>query len=80
MFEGVKPSDPKILSSLKKQDFYFANWKHQSSSFSTPTGEPVNLLSVEGWFFKISDQLKYKCYSELQRVRFVPDLNLKSTE
>lgn len=79
-FEGVKPGDPKILSSLQKQDFYFANWKHQNPSFQTSSGEPVYLLSIEGWFFKISDQLKYKCFGELQKVKFVPDLNLKSSE
>ena len=28
VFEGTKPGDPKILTSLQKQDFYFASWKH----------------------------------------------------
>ncbi len=36
------------------------------------------MLSVDGWFLKISDQLKFKCFNELATVRFLPDLELKS--
>ena len=42
--------------------------------------ERVNLLTIESWFAKISDKLKFKCFKELATVKFTPKLNLKSSE
>ena len=36
------------------------------------------MLSVEGWFLKISDALKFKCFNELATVKFQPDLQIKT--
>lgn len=42
--------------------------------------ERVNLVTLDSWFTKISDKLKFKCFKELATVKFSPALNLKSSE
>lgn len=42
--------------------------------------ERVNLVTLDSWFSKISDKLKFKCFKELATVKFSPPLNLKSSE
>jgi isoleucyl-tRNA synthetase len=39
----------------------------------------VHLVTVDSWFIKLSEKLKYKCFQELATVKFHPELNLKST-
>jgi hypothetical protein len=40
----------------------------------------IHLVTVDGWFVKISDKLKFNCFKELATVKFFPDLNTKSEE
>ena len=47
---------------------------------STEKTETVNLVTVDGWFIRLSDRFKFKCFKELATVKFYPDLNIKSTE
>ena len=42
--------------------------------------ERVNLLTIDSWYTKISDKLKFKCFKELATVKFTPPLNLKTGE
>lgn len=58
---------------MKTHPSYFAGWKYQCQSFES-NGESVAMLAVDGWFLKVSDQLKFKCFNELATVRFLPDL------
>lgn len=37
-------------------------------------------MTIDSWFTKISDKLKFKCFKELATARFTPKLNLKSSE
>lgn len=37
-------------------------------------------MTLDSWFSKISDKLRFKCFKELATVKFSPSLNLKSSE
>ena len=37
------------------------------------------MVTVDAWFVKLSEKLKYKCFQELATVKFHPELNLKSS-
>jgi isoleucyl-tRNA synthetase len=38
------------------------------------------MLTTDSWFMEVSDKLKMKCLQELAHVKYIPNLNLKSTE
>jgi valyl-tRNA synthetase len=78
---GLKPSDANVLATVVERSGknFLCSWKHQCLAYKREQ-EDVNLLSVDGWFFNISDRLKFKCFNELATVKFYPDLNLKSNQ
>ncbi len=56
-------------------------YKHSQSEFRTKLDdELIHLVTVDGWFVKISDKLKFNCFKELATVKFFPELNTKSEE
>ena len=38
------------------------------------------MLTKDSWFMRITDKLKMRCMQELAHVKYVPSLNLKTTE
>jgi hypothetical protein len=38
------------------------------------------MRSMDSWFIQVSDSNKMKCLKELAHVKFIPPLNLKTTE
>lgn len=75
---GIQNQDTVALQSyFGSHPSFFANWKHQCPSFTTKDSELVTMLTIDGWFMKISDKLKFKCFNELATVKFVPSLKLQ---
>ena len=60
-----------LLTTLKYENIYYANVK---------TGERIITRTVPSWFMKVSEKLKMRCLQELASIKYVPKLNLKSTE
>ena len=78
-------SSPKLAehleATLKQTDQFFCRYKHTQNEFRTKLDdELIHLVTVDGWFVKISEKLKFNCFKELATVKFFPDLNLKSEE
>ena len=44
------------------------------------SNERVNLVTIDSWFAKINDKLRFKCFKELATVKFTPSLNFKTSE
>ena len=61
---GYLPGDPAVLNLIKSQaaDNFLCSLKHSCDRFVTHRGEEVRLLSVEGWFMKIPEKLRLKCF------------------
>ena len=38
------------------------------------------MLTKDSWFMHVNDRLKMRCLQELAHVKYVPQLNLKTTE
>jgi len=38
------------------------------------------MLTKDSWFMRVGDKLKMRCLQELAHVKYVPQLNLKTTE
>ena len=65
---------------MENSEQYYTSWPHQQNEYVTNSdGEKINLVTVDSWFVKLSEKLKFKCFKELAAVKFHPDLNLKST-
>ena len=59
----------------------FLNFKQHTEQFeNVQTQEKVHLLTLDSWFMRIPDKLRYKCLQELAHVKFSPALNLKTSE
>lgn len=60
---------------------FFMSWNHAQKEYRTKLDdEAVSLVTIDSWFIKLSEKLKFKCFQELASVKFQPPLNLKSTE
>ena len=77
---------PRLRRALTKYNQFFATFKHQCSAFKTiqknidDSVESINLVTVDAWFVKLSEKLKFQCFRELATVKFSPELNTKTTE
>lgn len=38
------------------------------------------MLTKDSWFMRVSEKIKMRCMQELAHVKYVPSLNLKTTE
>ena len=71
------PDDPNKNQTQKKASYMID--KEEQKTWQS-TGEIINLLTVDSWFVKIPERLKFKCFKELATVKYSPPLNLKSSE
>lgn len=66
---------------LKEENALFSSYKYQNIAYKHPnTGERIILLTTDSWFMTIPDKLKMRCMQELAHVKYIPSLNLKTTE
>lgn len=70
-----------VLKLLEDQGRLFRTFKYQNTLYrEKSTGERVLMLTKDSWFFRVTDRLKMRCLQELAHVKYVPALNLKTTE
>ena len=59
----------------------FRSFKYENAAYKErETGERVLMLTKDSWFMRVTDKLKMRCLQELAHVKYVPQLNLKTTE
>lgn len=74
-------SSDTVIKTLEKAGGLFRSFKYQNSFLKdSKSGERVLMLTKDSWFMRVGDRLKMRCLQELAHVKYVPGLNLKSTE
>ena len=70
-----------VLKTLERAGALFRSFKYQNTYLKeNKTGERILMLTKDSWFMRVGDRLKMRCLQELAHVKYVPGLNLKSTE
>ena len=63
--QDLRPNDETLIEAIKDAlpGQFYATWKHQQNEYRTKQDdEVVNLVTVDAWFVKLSEKLKYKCF------------------
>ena len=84
-FGGLSAKDEKtnetVIRVLDREGHLFRSFKYQNAAFKNKdTGERIMMLTKDSWFMHVNDRLKMRCLQELAHVKYVPQLNLKTTE
>ncbi len=70
-----------LLRHMDSEGHLFRSFKYENGAFKDKeTGERVLMLTKDSWFMRVTDRLKMRCLQELAHVKYVPPLNLKTTE
>jgi hypothetical protein len=86
LFLGLDVSDTPaanlfVLKALEQSRLLFRSFKYQNAFLrESKTGERIFMLTKDSWFLRVNEKLMMRCLQELAHVRYVPGLNLKTTE
>ena len=70
-----------VIKVLESEGKLFRTFKYESVAFKdNMTGERILMLTKDSWFMRVTDRLKMRCMQELAHVKYVPGLNMKTSE
>lgn len=74
-------TNKKIVDHLKSEGSLFCSYPYKNEFYKmSGTEERVILRADSSWFLNVPERLQAKCMDELSTTKFIPKLNLKSTE